>query len=52
MVMRKVAFKMKGKGEVGNRSLVNREIDRQCLKESEMIFALLIQHHNNEMYFH
>lgn len=52
MVMRKVAFKIKGKEELRNHSLVNRKIDRQYLKESKMIFTLLIQHHKNEMYFH
>lgn len=32
--------------------LIEQEKNRQCLKESEMIFALLIQHHKNEISFH
>lgn len=52
MVMRKVAFKTKGKGKLGNESLVKRKIDRHHLEKSEVVFALLIQHQKNEMYFH
>lgn len=52
MVMRKIAFKIKERGELRNHSLVNRKIDRQYLKELKMEFTLLIQHHKNDMYFH
>ena len=50
MVMRNVVFKTKGRGELKDQSLENRKIDRRYLKKSEMVFTLLIQHH--EMCFH
>lgn len=50
--MRKVEFKMKEGKKLGNQSIANRKMDRQCLKESKKIFALLIQHQQNEMHFH
>lgn len=36
----------------GEQRKIQPKIDQQYLEDSEMIFALLIQHHKNETYFH